>query len=553
MAKLEFDATTDFSRGQIDDVALTRFPPNAAALILNGRIQSDGTLERRDGTKRTHPTTLNASATGYGGYRFTSAAGTEQLVVFCGAKAFMSDDRGVTWAEEASGLRQDFYSFATMRVGASNYLFAANGDTTIKRWNGTTWDTLPNAPSGVKYIAVFNGRLWAFGHSGLIGQASKINDPATWTSPDGITLTIQVHGGDVLTGAHQIGPHLLVFSRYTTSYIDGFGEQTIVVATGATGFSASVGCVAFRSIASVGDNACCWLSDRGVEYYSPSTGIRLLSSNLRTFLESIDLEQLKANPGRPSAAYDTVEEQYHLALSTSGTRNNRTLVFDLSHRGRDWLGAPSVDRQVSATGEIFFTAGSDGYLGTGSGGFETKSDADGYMTLVTQGQGGDPTVEDASGYLDTSTNDTLPATLFTAPTATHPAAIHSVGYDGFVRVHKGVDNDDVASTGTGGSEISMSVVSRPFYFRSPRNRKRVREIHLAVMSDAGATISVGVRAGGNLTALQTVTFAASALDQPKRKRKMISAIGDAPQVEMHMASRARVAMLGLSAEVMREL
>src|SRR3990167_7576911 len=116
MAQLSTEITTSFVRGMMDDVAATRYPADAAALILNGRIEADGTVSRRDGSQRTHPTALDAS-TGFGGTDFISAAGTEQIVAFMGTKAFMSDDRGATWSTEGTGLRQDYNSFATMRVG----------------------------------------------------------------------------------------------------------------------------------------------------------------------------------------------------------------------------------------------------------------------------------------------------------------------------------------------------------------------------------------------------------------------------------------------------
>ncbi len=209
----------------IDSAAATAFPKNAVAQILNGRLQPDGTVRRRWGTIRTSSATPNAG-TGYGGAKFTLANGTDLLVVICGAKAYKSTDKGVNWTEIATGLRQDYYSFATMRVGATNYLYMANGDSTIKKYDGTTWSTVANAPSGVKYIAVFNGRLYAAGHSGVIVQGSQIANPEVWASPFGVTVQILTHDGDPPTALFQIGPHLLVFDRDGTSYLDGFGQQT---------------------------------------------------------------------------------------------------------------------------------------------------------------------------------------------------------------------------------------------------------------------------------------------------------------------------------------
>ncbi|KKL14918.1 hypothetical protein LCGC14_2510810, partial [marine sediment metagenome] len=364
MATLLNQETTNFSTGMVDSAAATAYPRFSVAQIINGRLQPDGTIKRRSGTIRTSSAVANAGL-GYGGSQFTLADGTDLIVAILGTKAKKSTDKGATWTEIATGLRQDYYSFATMRIGATNYLFMANADATIKRYDGTTWDTLPNAPAGVKFLAVFNGRLYAAGHSGIIVQGSKIYDPTIWASPDGLTVQILTHDGDPPTGLYQIGPHLLVFDRDATSYIDGFGQQTIIVAAGATGFSRSVGCVAFRTIVGVGDNAICWLSLRGVEYYSPGIGILLVSRGLQTFLQTVDWENIQNNQGRPSATYDAQEQNYLCALPTTGTRNNRMVVVNLrqniQYQRPGPKAAASIDRTLSTSGGgLLFGGDADG-------------------------------------------------------------------------------------------------------------------------------------------------------------------------------------------------
>ncbi|KKL12905.1 hypothetical protein LCGC14_2531090, partial [marine sediment metagenome] len=486
------------------------------------------------------------------------AAGTDMIVAIAGTVAKKSIDKGATWTQIATGLRQDYYSMVTMRIGATNYLYMANGDTTIKKYDGTTWSTVANAPSGVKYLAPFNGRLYAAGHSGVIVQGSKINNPEVWASPDGLTVQILTHDGDPPTGLYQIGPHLLVFDRDATSYIDGFGQQTLIIAAGATGYSRSVGCVAFRSIVGVGDNAICWLSLRGIEYYSPGVGIVLVSKGIQTFLASIDWEQLQNNPGRPSATYDQLEQNYHLALPTSGTHNNRMAVINL-RQNVQWQrpgpkAAASIDRtQSTSGGDLLFGGDSDGYLTAVPGGFDAKSDANGYMTLVTGGEGGDLVSEDANGYIEVVTDDTLPATLFLAPITERSGALHSVGYDGFVRKHYGVNSDDMISAGTGGVAVAMTIVSAPFLFKRPRQRKKTRAAHVTAIADASATLTLVVRSGGKTTGEKTMTIPATAFNQGKRRRILTSIVGDAPQLEVRTTDDVRISLLGLSSQLLREV
>jgi len=541
-----------------DSVAPLRFPKASASLILNGRINADGSCQRRSGTIRTHPTALNA-ATGYGGVSFTTAAGVDQMIVFMGANAYKSTDKGATWAAAlATGLREDYYSFATMRVGATNYLSAANGDTTIKRWDGTTWDTVPNAPSGVKFIAVFNGRLYGTGHSGVLVQASKIADPTVWASPDGLTLTVLTHAGDVPTGLYQVGPHLLVFDRRATSYIDGFGEQTIIVASGATGFSRSVGCVAFRSIVGVGDNGVVWLSERGVEYYTPSGGITLVSKAVQGFFEDLDWDQIYTNPGQVTAAYDDIAQDYHLAITTAGSRNNRTLVLNLREGSVEFQrpgprASATVDRLLGTSGDLLFGEDSDGYLSS-TGTNEVVPDANGYMSFVTTPTAGEPVSEDTDGYLTSAGSDALPASLFIAPATNKPTALYSVGYDGFVRRHFDAGSDDLTSASTGGRVVELTLRSRPFLLGRARQRKRVREIQVQSIQHGASTLTVLAREEGATTPEQTISIAAttSGLEESERRRVMTKLDADTPVVEVRSTDDVRVTMIGVSAELLRE-
>lgn len=552
MPRLPSEIQDNFSRGMDDSSAPSAYNASSAALIENGRIEPDGTVSRRYGSRRKHAA-AQANLIGYGATTFVTAAGVTQEIAFFGTFAYMSTDGWATQTQIAAALRQDYYDFATMRVGATNYLFAANGDTTVKRWDGTTWDTLPNAPSGTRYIDLFNERLYATGHSGVLVQASKIADPTIWASPDGLTVRVLTHDGDPPTGLHQIGPHLLVFDHHSTSYIDGFGQQTLIVASGATGFSRSVGCVAFRTIVSVGDDAVCFLSHRGLEYYSARTGIVLLTRRIQTFMNSINHSAIDAARGVPSAAYDQERQNYHCALPTLGTQNNRKVVVNLYHRGTGWLGAPSIDlKETETIAAVIIQADANGYEDAGAG-YGLRADINGYEVLDTINAGAIPIAADASGYEDEVTDDSFPSSLYMGPGVDSDQVLHSQGYDGFVREHGGYDQDDELVPGGSGKNITMVVVSRPFLMGSQRRAKRARAVHLAGIQTAAATYSVGVRASGVLGTLQSVALSSTAFNQPYRAPPvMVHAIGDSPAVEVRTTARTRLALLGLSSELVRE-
>lgn len=548
--RLMEELTTDWSAGMLDSAAATRYPRNAAALILNGRVEEDGTVRRRPGSRRLHETTINDD-TCYGAIEFTPAGADAQIVAIFGDTAAYSTDGGVNWTEITDGLREDYYSFAIMRVGATNWLYAANGDSTVKTWDGSSWSTLAGYPSGVKYLAEFNRRLYYAGHSGVLVGASKIGDPTTIAVPDGLTVQVQ----QVPSGLFQLGPHLLVFGEDQTAHIDGFGEQTLIVAAGATGFSKSVGCIAFRSIVAVGDNGVMWLSKRGVEYYVTGQGIRLVSKAISRTLKDIDWSQILTNPGTPSAAYDETEQNYHLALSTTGIRNNRVVVLNIREPGVQYqregpVVAPAMDRYASTESDIYFVDGGDGYLTTGASGYGLTADANGFASLDLAGDG---VAEDADGFLTSVTDDTVPATLFVAQLSDVPTVIHSGGYDGFVRVHdRGTENDDELADGTGGTTVTMTVLSRPFYLRRPRQRKRVRAIHVGTLQTVAATLTLKLRGVASETGSLSLSMAATSYDQPRRELVRIRQDADAPQVQVETSDDVRLAILGISAGLLRE-
>lgn len=556
---LETELTADFGQGMLDNVSPINFPTNACGNITNGRIFPDASVRRRFGTIRTNSSQINSPGQAYGCIEFIRASDLQvQLCLFIDTKFYVSTDNGATWTDKTGGnsLSGAAYSLATMRVGSTTYLFGANGATSIWRWNGTTLDACPNAPSGVKYIAVFNGRLYATGHSGVIVQGSAIGDPTTWSSPSGLTIQIITHSGDTPTGMYQIGPHLLVFDVDATSYVDGYGEQTLIVAAGATGFSRSVGCIAFRSIVGTGENSCCWLSKRGIEYYSAATGIQLISRGLNKFFRtSLNRNAIAGDATIPTATYDPLTMDYYLAIPTVTTQNDTVVVINLLQRGEDYIGGIEIDSYnvVVAGSNYFFQDDGNGYLGSGgSNGLYT--DTMGYAALMPGGTV-IPTIQDSQNYLASAVTGAMCATLFTQSDSNRGTVVCSAGYDGWMRKHDAVNLDDENSDGSGGLLFSLSITSRPFLFKNPRQRKYTRALHcssinaadakvyLYVVDNSGTTIAVGSN---------PITIKANQLNQPRRILARVFNRGDDPQAQIVSSDDVRIVLLGLSAGNLRE-
>ena len=240
MARIAVEQQLSFARGMNDTATPTEYRPDECELLHNGRISFDGqTVRRRGGSVKTHSAALNSAGVCYGAIEYHTAAGVQQLVVFIDDKAYTSTDEGVTWTEQATGLTTGYWSLVIMRQGSANVLCAANGGTNSYQWNGTTWATISNIPNDVKYLAVFNNRLWAAGHAGITVVASKVGDLEVYATPDGLSVQAQTHDGDTeMTGLYQLGTVLLAFKEESCGYIEGFGFNTLEVEAGARGISA---------------------------------------------------------------------------------------------------------------------------------------------------------------------------------------------------------------------------------------------------------------------------------------------------------------------------
>lgn len=602
MPRLVDTSQEDFSRGMDDSRAANRYPRNAAREIINGRVERDGTVSRRDGSRRRFSVALNNGQQCFFAGYFSPAAGNPQQIAIFGDTAYYSDDGWATQTQIATGLATGYYDYAIMRVGSSNYLLLANGDTTIKTWDGSTWSTASGAPSGATRIEVFNERVWATGHSGILLVGSALNDFNNWSSPDAVTVQMLAFGAGTPTALFALGPHLLVFDGESVSYVDGFGEQTLIVQQGPTGFSRSVGCEAFRTIQAVGDSECAWFSRRGVELYTPGQGIRLMSANNQRFIDSIDRVSIENNPGLPTAVYDQIRQNYHLAVPLKGSQNQRVAVFNLYHRQQGSLAAPSIDRKVYSGGEpeLFFSGDNDGYMQIDSGGQTLLADSLGYARLAVGGGGADPIIEDSDGYIDQQADDSMPAALYLGPCSDGQLVVYSGGYDGFIRKHYGADFDkddelassvlaglgkwslihmgyggapitgqlgteeqqmmvgsygeseDASSIDLGGQDVTLTLVPRPFTFGSPEHTKRARQVVIQAVNEAQATFTVKIRGAGESVDCEPIVIGATNFDQPKEERGMAAGEGQALQVEITTTDRTRVALVGLSAEILRE-
>ena len=545
--RLLLEANESFSGGMQDSTPANKFRSNEVALLLNGRVTPDGAVRPRGGSRRTSAA-FAFVGNGFGGIEFRPSGGAVQWVRFVGGAMETSTDEGATWTTRATLLREDYWSLAIMQIGASQTLLCANGGANIYTWDGTTWGTLAapagetGPPAGVKFLALFNSRLYVAGHNGNVVQASKIGEPAIFTMPPGLYLPIQTHEGDnEITGLFTEGENLLVFKRESTSAINGFGVTDLVVAAGQTGVSRSVGCVGFRTVRAVGDQGVMWLSERGLEWLRRGRGIELASKGLTRFMrEEVAWREIADNRGLPVALHLPDEQEYICYLPTVSNRNDYGIVFHLAH------GACALDRQgAEAAGTLYVDA--DGSLS-----FSAQPDrslvrlVDGALVLAEAGRPG-LYVHLSGGALEIAQPFHTPSTLFMADRSGQQNTVVSTGYDGITRVHgEDIQKDDVVSDGTGGADIGFHMRSRPFLFGSAFARKRARVVELLATAEADASLDVALVTDGVPHRPHTEALALTRGRAPKRQRWLVKGTGRTLQAEVRNTTGPGWELVGLA-------
>jgi hypothetical protein len=484
--RLQEDACVNFAGGMNDSAAPTGFALNEAASLRNVRVLPDGSVARRGGSERLHfDPTVGAGDT-YGAANYNG-----KLLLWNANALYVSGNDGFTWTS-AGASYEDWISWATMRHGTTLYLFYCSGGS-LYSYDGTTVAVVSAAPTGVRYVAVFGSRLYLAGHAGSRAVASAVRDPFTYSIPDGLDVDVQGHDGQAITGFFATAPHLLVFKGTgAVAYIDGFGEQDLVVAAGPAGITRSVGCLGFRTVQAVAGDAVCWLSERGIEIYRPGDTVKLATPRLAGFFrDAFGKGAVLDDAGLPTAIYLADRQEYMVAVPTATSRND-TLIYLNVATGAATLDDGSSSKSVRA----WLTANSNG--------------------------------------------DRIPA----------PAAACS---DRAVYLWDDGDTDFAGADGTGGMAVTAEVVTRPFVFRAPFNRKQVRLVRVSGIAPGGASLVVKLRGDEGDESAHTVTLPASTNGKPRSVTLRMNARAVNPQVVVQTSGVCRITGVDVQAAVLTEL
>lgn len=154
-------------------------------------------------------------------------------------------------------------------------LSSAGGNSNVYTWDGTTLTNVGIAQNVQgNSIAVWQNRVWIGGYpvnnaSGNLTRlfASKIGDPATWATPDGLTVDIRDRDAAQITGLGVAGGALVVFKARSAYRVNDS-------ATGAyTTIDPAAGVLNHRSVVSVRGRLYTWGADNIYEWNGVGPGV----------------------------------------------------------------------------------------------------------------------------------------------------------------------------------------------------------------------------------------------------------------------------------------
>ena len=586
MARLTADQQSSFARGMRDSAAPTEYRGDEVELLFNGRPSRVGnSLSPRRGSKRLHPHAFldedDNALRGYGSREFATTARKLGIIAAVGSAWRVSEDQGATWGKVETdsttlgvldpddgkryleNLPQKPWSFVLMRLGGTtgtgvNAIIGANGGKPIL-WEGpgTKAKELTSWPTGTKFMAVFNDRLYGSA-GGIHVYGSRVAVPGELSSgKGGIVVRAQSHDDDPeITGLWTHGVVLLVFKRRSVGYIEGFGYQTIQVQSGERGLSRSVGCIAYRSIAPAGDGGVCWLSDRGIEYMAPGTlAPQLVSSPIQGFMDEINWDAVRTEEALPTAMWWQSAEEYWLAVPTGGSSlNTHVIVFRPPGANRPpalWI------HQQAQEGGWTLAVDNRGIL-------EVKQDA-GHSRAVLRGGilelnnlVGSFVEIDENGILQLIVPRGGMADMFAADRGVNDAIDpgehlrdkpHSIGYDGFVRHMETGHLDDVHSDGSQGQAIISRIRSRPFVYGDVTRYKAPASVRVSALP-TGTTDDIQVRLFGDGRQLQerTAHIVRAGAQRPRPDRIRMGG-GKATAVQVELEFSGTIAVQAIEAAV----
>jgi hypothetical protein len=357
---------------------------NELTQAANCRVDTDGPIAKRQGSRRLHQTALNAATAIKGAYQWDGPSGL-QIVAICNGDlfyrnvasgeyaAFTQVDPGVTDAFSTTALAM----FSTLRgteSGAPLRLYIASGGK-LYEWTGTTLSRLDGVLSATGEFAP-DAELLATYHLRIFTNSQVRPQHLVWSKlgngrvykggfgSDGGTAMMSSVRSQNLTNLRTLGRSLMVFTKESVSRVAGYSAADIQIDQDTEGVSPDVGCVGPLAAESA-EHLVFFMSKQGM--YAASEGaVSPIGLKVQPIFDAMD-RTLLANI---TLGLHRGRQELWVAYAgaSDASLNKSVMVFNLRHQA--WygpftfpFGITALFSYEDANGDEFIAAGcSDGFM-----------------------------------------------------------------------------------------------------------------------------------------------------------------------------------------------
>jgi hypothetical protein len=327
-------------------------------------MYADGKLCTIPGAQRLITTAMAGNVVGL--YQYNKSDGTSYFLAAdsTGRLAYQNLTTWVNITQNLPSAANTFYDFVTF----NNTLVVLNGST-VKMWDGTTFDDLGGSPPKSRY-GVMHGTDYVFlaGHTSNPSQIRYSDTILVQTWPVGNTMNIGLDDGQVITGLQRFGDVTVVFKERSIWLVTGATPNAFVIQPTLS----DVGCISPDSIC-LTDLGVFFMSEAGPALFNGFKTL-LLNQRMRRILDEIDWD----NPLKISSSYYPYRKQVLMSYQRTGQSvPDRALIFDLYRLGEDRAPStfwPLTHGWTSTTGAVDSTGRKRVYFGHANG-YVTAFDA----------------------------------------------------------------------------------------------------------------------------------------------------------------------------------
>lgn len=267
-----YDRCASLTGGQVSFTSPHLIGADQAAELKNIDIEQNGVARTRRGLRLVE-VVPNVQSPWIQALTYYDVPGRERMAVIAGGRLYEWSEQNNSWSGGAEVLDSGFNRKPVDMVQGIDRLYIACGEN-VKSWDGSSLETLINAPSGTLALW-FTNRLFVAGITGVSDQldASDFLDASAWNSSLQ-SIRVGAGEGDAIIGlAPWIQNRLLVLKRGSIWIVNAEPTQQMADWT-IDLVHRRIGCIAKKTISQVGQDV--WfLSDTGVRSIAKTVGTDL--------------------------------------------------------------------------------------------------------------------------------------------------------------------------------------------------------------------------------------------------------------------------------------